>query len=224
MNTLNMNAAYSPPSVKIASESNQPFVKKNRLGDLQAFQARIAAKIADAQTLKAHSPSLLMVQVGGYSVHIPLTDISTLLTMPSITAVPLAKRWLKGLAVVQAQVLTVLDFAYCLQKYLDEHMPDFVMSKYATNFLSENSKESAALATKLLVINPLVQAQLGLEVDKILGIVSRDALLVDDQYAQYNSKLPPAIKRITIDDKALVYIELSLSEMLKSETIVKLSY
>ncbi len=193
--------------------------KANRLSDLQAFQARIAEKIANAQTTKTLSQSLLAVQVGGYGVHIPLGDMSALLATPDISPVPLAKHWLKGLTVVRAEVVTVLDLAYCLHAYLCKHLPDLALASSSVKHLP--SELSTMQQTKLLMINPLLHNQLAVLVDKVFGIVAADTLVA---HAYNGTGSEVVIKRASINASGLVFVELSLSELLKSDTFLKLNY
>ncbi len=215
-----MDTAFDLPIAATAAVplgERQP--KANRLGDLQAFQARIAEKIANAQTAKTLSQSLLAVQVGAYGVHIPLSDMSALLSMPDISPMPLAKQWLKGLAVVRAEVVTVLDLAHCLHGYLCSHLPDLVLVSDAVKpVAAEFGQLSQA---KLLMINPSVHSQLAVTVDKVFGIVAADTLVAHTCSHTANEVV---IKRVSIDTAGLIFVELDLSELLKSATFLKLNY
>jgi twitching motility protein PilI len=193
--------------------------KANRLGDLQTFQTRIAEKIANAQATKILSQSLLAVQVGAYGVHIPLSDMSTLLAMPDISPVPLVKQWLKGLTVVRAEVVTVLDLAYCLHVYIATHLPGLAIDSSAGEPLS--SELGLSSQAKLLIINPLLQNQLAVLVDKVYGIVVADELIPHTYNCADNEVV---IKRVSIDASGLVFVELSLDELLKSATFLRLNY
>jgi chemotaxis signal transduction protein len=192
--------------------------KANRLGDLQAFQVRIAQKIVDAQSSTQQAQSMLAVQIGAYGVHIPLSDMSNLLAMPEISAVPLARQWLKGLAVVRAEVLTVLDLAYCLNAYLIENMADLA---WIAPVNGSNSSMLQATQTKLLVLNPLIQNQLAVTVDRVFGIVAKDTLTIHSNNHIVDGVV---IKQVTVDVNGAVFIELSLAELLKSTYFLKLTY
>jgi chemotaxis signal transduction protein len=195
--------------------------KSNRLGDLQAFQARIAQKIADAQSNTQQAQSMLAVQIGAYGVHIPLSDMSNLLAMQEISPVPLAKQWLKGLAVVRAEVLTVLDLAFCFNAYLIENMADLALIAPVNG---SNSSVFQATQTKLLVLNPLIQNQLAVTVDRVFGIVAKDTLTIHSNNHIVDIVDGVVIKQITVDVNGTVFIELSLAELLKSTSFLKLTY
>ncbi len=196
--------------------------KNSRVRDLQAFQARIAQKIADAQASTQQSQSLLAVQIGAYSVHIPISDTTHLLALPEISPVPLAKQWLKGLAVVRAEVLTVLDLAYCLNAYMQEHAANVALiASKPESIQNPTNAVMQAVEAKLLVLNPLIKNQLAVTVDKIFGIVIKGTLTIDSNNHLADGTV---IKQMTVDANGVVFIELSLDELLKSDSFLKLTY
>jgi chemotaxis signal transduction protein len=196
--------------------------KANRLGDLQAFQARIAQKIADAQSSTQQAQSMLAVQIGAYGVLIPLSDMSNLLAMPELSPVPLAKQWLKGLAVVRAEVLTVLDLAYCLNAYLIDNIADWALIVPVKDSISSPSSPAVQAAqAKLLVLSALVQNQLAVTVDKVVGIIAKDTLTIHSSNHVADGVV---LRQLMMDVNGAVFIELSLAELLKSTSFLKLTY
>jgi chemotaxis signal transduction protein len=223
MSLMNAQSTLQATAHDMLNEpSSERGSRNSRLRDLQAFQARIAQKITDAQASTQQSQSLLAVQIGAYSVHIPISDTTHLLALPEISPVPLAKQWLKGLTVVRAEVLTVLDLAYCLNAHMQEHAANvaLIASKPDSIQNPTNAVMQAAQA-KLLVLNPSIKNQLAVAVDKVFGIVTKGTLTIDS-----NNHLADGvvIKQMTVDANGVVFIELSLDELFKSDSFLKLTY
>ncbi len=205
----------SSPTKPIGSTTE---VLSKRLGSLQAFQARIAQRIAQAQSQTQPLGSLLSIRVQDYRLLVPLTQINELLAMPQLTHFPLAKRWVLGLTVVRSEVLTVFDLAYCLNAVLK--------SSKAADLIAEFGSASAGTAarqadTKLVVLSKHVGNQLAFVADQLSGTVvpSQDGLSLvspsDEMHALFADKRD-YVKALWRHTSGVLHIELSLTDLLKS--------
>lgn len=187
-----------------------------RLGSLQQFQSRVAARIAQAQSGEQAAESLLSLQVHGYRLLLSLSDINELLENTELTPLPLAKRWVLGLRVVRSEVLTVFDLGYCLSSLLatsdiqaDSHL---------------NAVDEARLSdTKLVVLAKTVANQLAFIVDKVVGtaVLNQDGLTPSERQT---TQLPSYVKALWQNEQGLQYIQLSLSELLNSPDFIKMTH
>jgi chemotaxis signal transduction protein len=187
-----------------------------RLGSLQQFQSRVAARIAQAQSGEQALESLLSLQVQGYRLLLSLSDVNELLEAAELTHLPLAKRWVLGLTVVRSEVLTVFDLGYCLSNLLltceieaDSHL---------------NVVDKARLSdTKLVVLAKTVANQLAFIADKIVGTVvpTQDGLTISELPSPQSA---PYIKTLWRNEQGLQYIQLSFSELLKSSDFIKMTH
>jgi chemotaxis signal transduction protein len=187
-----------------------------RLGSLQQFQSRVAARIAQAQSGEQAIESLLSLQVQGYRILLSLSDVNELLETPELTHLPLAKRWVLGLTVVRSEVLTVFDLGYCLSNLLEtsDIEPDSGL----------NATDDARLSdTKLVVLGKTVANQLAFIADKIVGTVvpTQDGLTISELQSWQSV---PYIKTLWRNEQGLQYIQLSLSDLLKSPDFIKMTH
>ncbi len=202
------------PNTAPISTSSRALSK--RLGSLQEFQSRVAARIAQAQSGEQAVESLLSLQVQGYRVLLSMAEINELLEATELTHLPLAKRWVLGLTVVRSEVVTVFDLGYCLSKLLPSH--EFEVESDLTK--TDDTRRSDA---KLVVLSKSVANQLAFISDKLLGTVvpSQVGLILDEaqrpQQASY-------IKTVWRNEKNAHYIHISLAELLKSPDFIKLTH
>jgi CheW-like domain len=219
-------------------------LSKQRLGSLQAFQARIADRIAQAHTVQ--SQALLSINVQGINILVTMTDINELLPMQDIMPLPLAKQWVKGLTVVRAEVLTVFDLAYCLNTMMDavvsvngidsadsadsadsvgseDAMNSTAVTKVSTQLTQQAPiSESTRLSNrKLVVLAKAAGQQLAFLADHVLGTVSTEQA----GWVQQDSPAPLSyIKRRWQDPAGKQYIELSLPALFASQNFINLAY
>ena len=76
---------------------------------LHEFQAGLAKRLAAARDTRASA--LLGVQAGKRNWLLDLTEAGEILSVPSLTPVPLAMPWFRGLASVRGNLFGVVDFA-----------------------------------------------------------------------------------------------------------------
>ncbi len=197
-------------------------VLSKRLGSLQDFQTRIAARIAQAQAQTQDSEALLSFQVQGYRLLLPLLEVNELLNMPVLTPLPLARRWVLGLAVVRSEIYTVFDLAHCLGALLEtSHTSHDIQT-----VLSDPAKLSDP---KLVLLSKAVDAQLAFVVDKVLGtlIAARDGLTAVEDNAAFTARFGQDnayIKALWKNAAGEVHIELSVRELLKSQDFANIAY
>jgi chemotaxis signal transduction protein len=224
--------------------------KISKLGELHAYQTHIAQKIADAQASSLTGASKLAVRVGLYNIYIPTEEMRALLVMPPLTLIPLAKQWLKGLVVVRAEVLTVINLNYCLSAYINEQLQGYqkILNDYDNRIKSKdkdikstktndvnikihkkkwvNQPEYATHSSnaKLLVLSATSHNQLSIAVDQVYGIISQSAL-ADHTIHPFSAALDGTIfKQITVNAHDTVFIDFSVSNFIKSEYFLKLTY
>lgn len=76
---------------------------------LRDYQRELAERLRLADS--ARSASKLGVQAGAQSWLIDLAEAGEVIPVPSITAVPLARAWFRGVANVRGNLYSVVDFA-----------------------------------------------------------------------------------------------------------------
>lgn len=216
-----LHSNNNPNVANAGGDAEALHTRGSRSNDLHAFQAKLAEKIANAQASTYNVQSFLAMQVGVYSVHIPLVEMGTLLAMPEIDPVPLARQWLQGLAVVGANVVTVLDLAYCLNHFITAQLPDILLG---TPALQLPKQQVSPVHNKLLMLNPLLHSQLAVCVDKVHGIVNEEALVNYAKHPKSDAVDGVVVKRIVVADNGLVFIEISVTELLKSSLFLELTY
>jgi chemotaxis signal transduction protein len=209
----------SHPKVSSATDA-----LSKRLGSLQQFQSRIADRIAQAQSEGNELESLLSIQVQGYRLLLPLAEVSELLPMHEITALPLAKRWVRGLAVVRSEVLTVLDLAVCLRALLEN-------SKIHQGILSNAKTETRPSDIKLVVLDKAAANQLAFVADKIVGTIARGhqglvAVKLDGEAAEFSKRFTAKdayLKGVWRNEYGDMHLEMSLTAFLKSPDFTRIA-
>ena len=126
---------------------------------LYAFQQRISERIKTAQLQSTQSQLHLHLLIGTRQVLVPLQDTLEILSLPVLTPLLLAKRWVLGLCVLRAEILTVLDMGHFLP---------------TTEKVTQTTQANSPVAqTKkhLIVIAPNIAQQLSFVADALLGMV-----------------------------------------------------
>ena len=80
-----------------------------RKKNLREFQENLAKRLAEAQV--SNHRTLLAVETQNMGWLIDLTDTGEVLPVPTLTRVPLTRRWLRGIANVRGVLHGVIDFA-----------------------------------------------------------------------------------------------------------------
>ena len=196
-----------------------------RLGSLQQFQARVADRIAQAQSGERQEESYLSLKVQNFYILFPLTQISELMPKQELTHLPLAKRWVLGLTVVRSEVMTVFDLGYCLNKLLQTDS----LANSSVNKLNDNSRPSDP---KMLVLNKSIGNQLAFFCDQLLGTVTlsqTELTLVEPDINDLDFPFAHALDSVYIkqfwrNTNGTIFIELSLLDLLKSPDFISITH
>lgn len=81
-----------------------------RKTSLREFQQRVAERLRDAQAQQA-TTSKLGFQAGGVSWLVNLDHVSEVIPVPTMTRVPLSRRWFLGVANVRGNLFSISDFS-----------------------------------------------------------------------------------------------------------------
>ncbi len=76
---------------------------------LREFQAHLATRLADAGSRTV--AGLLGVQVGSDFWLVSLTDSGEIVSLPTLTGVPLTRPWFVGIANIRGKLYSVVDFS-----------------------------------------------------------------------------------------------------------------
>lgn len=78
--------------------------------DLREFQQRLLNKLQDKDLSEAQASSL-GVRIAGQNWLVDMSDISEVLPLPQVTAVPFSKPWFRGVVNVRGKLYGVTDLA-----------------------------------------------------------------------------------------------------------------
>lgn len=154
---------------------------------LQAFQNLLAQRIADAQNAQQQPNSLLCAVLQGQLLLLPLLDVAEIRSPLPITPISHAHRWVLGLSVARADVMTIIDLGAFLFK-------PALFANSAARF--SNPVGSAAKSQKLIVLHADVSYQVGFLVDDVLGTTTLDT----DGYQK--ADFSSSIKQTNLDSAA----------------------
>jgi chemotaxis signal transduction protein len=188
--------------------------------NLQAFQARISERIAQAQAQAQSAQALLSAHITGYHVLLLLDEVNELLSVPEISKVPLAKRWITGLMVARAEVVTVFDLSYCIEQVFTNIPPDW---RTNTSMTPKHSDQ------KCVIVSPTIAPQLAFLAEKISGTVAPDTdgwVCLTDTTAQNDipTKRPSFVLNAWKDSNQQVHLEISLAILFQSPEFNQLTY
>lgn len=124
---------------------------------LQELQKRLAQRLLAARTDNAQAAQWLAVQAGGRHYLIPLAQAGEIYPWQGVQPVPYAQAWFLGVANVRGSLLGVIDLPALL------------------GHPAERTQQSLQ-DTSLLVINPALQVNAALVVDRLLGLRNADNL------------------------------------------------
>ncbi len=83
--------------------------------NLREFQQNLSNRMHDKSRMGGRL-SMLGVEIAGQNYLVEMTDVSEVLSMPSLTPVPLTKPWLRGVANVRGNLYCVADMAAYMQQ------------------------------------------------------------------------------------------------------------
>lgn len=124
---------------------------------LQELQKRLAQRLLAARTDNAQAAQWLAVQAGGRHYLIPLAQAGEIYPWQGVQPVPYAQAWFLGVANVRGSLLGVIDLPALLGHPVER-------------------TQQSLQDTSLLVINPALQVNAALVVDRLLGLRNADNL------------------------------------------------
>lgn len=126
-----------------------------RKTSLREFQEGVVARLQNAVAAGASAVSSKVgVQVGNDRWLVNLSDVSEVIPLPQLTAVPLTKRWFNGVANVRGVLYGVVDF------------PDYLGGE----------PTQVNMDSRLLLIHPRYGVNAGLVVRQMLGLKNPEQL------------------------------------------------
>lgn len=163
---------------------------------LQDLQKRLAQRLLAAQTDNSQAAQWLAVQVGENHYLIPLAEAGEIYPWQKVQAVPYAQSWFLGVANVRGSLLGVIDLAALLGHAVDR-------------------TQQSLQDTSLLVINPALQVNATLVVDRLLGLRNVDHLQLSADAENQ--------RRCYRDAQGQVWQELSLQALVQSAAFLHVS-
>ncbi len=115
--------------------------------------------------------SYLGVQIGGNNVLVNLLDISETLVVTEIQPVPLVKPWFLGMSNVRGILYAINDLGQMLNNQLTEISSD----------------------TRILLINNSISSNVGVLVDRLVGLRQMDAFTIREDEVQESICFAPEI-------------------------------
>ncbi|MEO1766458.1 chemotaxis protein CheW [Thiobacter aerophilum] len=158
-----------------------------RKTSLREFQESVVARLQNAAAGGAAAvASKVGVLVGQERWLVNLGDVSEVIPVPPLLAVPLTKRWFLGVANVRGVLYGVVDWA------------DYLYGQ----------PNAAGLDSRLLLIHPRHGVNAGLLVRQMLGLKTPDQLT-----ASQTDGLPPGVAAEYVDADGQVWKELSMQAL-----------
>ena len=157
---------------------------------LQDLQKRLAQRLLAAQTDNSQAAQWLAIQVG------PLAEAGEIYPWQDVQAVPYAQPWFLGVANVRGSLLGVIDLAALLGHAVER-------------------TQQSLRDTSLLVINPALQVNATLVVDKLLGLRNADHLQLTANTENQ--------RRCLQDTQGQIWQELSLQALVQSAAFLHVS-
>ena len=118
---------------------------------LRELQTRLADRLQAARTNTSQGASWLAVQVGGRNYLLPLEQAGEIFAWPSVLRVPYTRSWFWGVANLRGSLVGVVD----LSAYLGHPV---------------ERTEQSLQEVSLLVVNPALQTNVALVVDRLMGL------------------------------------------------------
>lgn len=163
---------------------------------LQDLQKRLAQRLLAAQTDNSQAAQWLAIQVGQVHYLIPLAEAGEIYPWQDVQAVPYAQPWFLGVANVRGSLLGVIDLAALLGHAVER-------------------TQQSLRDTSLLVINPALQVNATLVVDKLLGLRNADHLQLTVNTENQ--------RRCFQDAQGQIWQELSLQALVQSVAFLHVS-
>lgn len=154
--------------------------------NLRQYQESMLVRLQEA-TATAQADARLGVEVGGRQWLLKLADVAEVLPVPNIAEVPLARPWLKGVANVRGNLMSVID----LQAFFNE------------------GAQALSQLSRILLIQPRHLPHASILVGRMLGIRHTNAMTEEPLPADAQAWVPAVYK----DDKGQVWQELDIEHL-----------
>ena len=152
---------------------------------LREFQEGLVARLKEVQTgAVAQSASKMGVQVGQEKWLINLPDVSEVVPLPQLLAVPLTQPWFSGVANVRGVLYSAVDFS---------------------RFLGGDATQ-ASIDSRLLLANGKYRINAGIIVHHMLGLKNPDQFQLEP-----SANLPPWVFAEYRDGNGELWKELNMS-------------
>lgn len=166
--------------------------------DLRKYQEEILARIGkQAEVAGLTSRSRLGVGIGKARVLVNLDEISEVVPLPELTAVPLTRLWFLGVANVRGVLYSIIDLALLGGDEEDGAVP---------TQLKDNSR--------VLLFHEQFRQQAGIVVDRVVGLRN-----MGQMQAKTPAAPPPFWARETVyeDESGAVWLELDVEALITSK-------
>ena len=138
--------------------------------------------------------SYLGVQIGGNNVLVSLLDISETLVVTEIQPVPLVKPWFLGMSNVRGVLYAINDLGQLLNNQYTEVSSD----------------------TRILLINNSISSNVGILVDKLIGLRQLDAFTLKEETEQDSICFEP---RLFEDSEKKIWRVLDCEKLVSSKEL-----
>ena len=118
---------------------------------LRELQTRLADRLQAARTNTSQGASWLAVQVAGHNYLLPLEQAGEIFSWPGVLRVPYTNTWFWGVANLRGSLVGVVDLGTYLGHPIER-------------------TEQSLQEVSLLVVNPALQVNVALVVDRLLGL------------------------------------------------------
>ncbi|SFN19239.1 twitching motility protein PilI [Formivibrio citricus] len=162
--------------------------------NLREYQENMLVRLQEA-TATAQADARLGVEIGGRQWLVKLADVAEVLPVPNIAEVPLARPWLKGVANVRGNLMSVID----LQAFFNE------------------GSQALSQLSRILLIQPRHLPHASILVGRMLGIRHSDAMTVTPLPAD----VPAWITSTYKDDKGQVWQELDIEHLVNDPAFLQ---
>lgn len=166
---------------------------------LRDLQARLAERLQAARTQASQGASWLAVQAGGRNYLLPLEQAGEIFAWPGVLRVPYTSGWFWGVANLRGSLAGVVDLAAYLGHPVER-------------------TEQSVQELSLLALNPALQVNVALVVDRLQGLRgAQDFIATPPAAAQDAGTASPALVDASYTDHAgLVWQVLQLQQLVQA--------
>ena len=155
---------------------------------LKEFQESVVAKLQSRAASAEANPSKLGVQVGSQFWLVNLADISEVLPVPELTAVPLTQPWFSGVANFRGNLYGIVDYGH---------------------FLS-GAPTPPGVDCRLLLAHPKFMVNSGIVVSRMLGLRNPEQMR---QAERAEGETPPWVAAEYRDEAGNLWRELNMQAL-----------